>query len=91
MLMTNGQKIGNHGPEPKRRYKSGQRVQFEGIYHDEWGGSLLLLPGDVFPLHPHMGHTCWTYKRTYAPSARLEKASNRSGRHTAARRAGFLD
>ncbi|MHA7965801.1 hypothetical protein ACX93W_16900 [Paenibacillus sp. CAU 1782] len=44
-----------------RRYRTGQWVEHEGLYSDDWGGNLLLLRGDLFPSHPEMGETHWTY------------------------------
>lgn len=45
----------------KRRFKSGQWVEYEGVYLNEWGDDLLLVQGDLFPSHPQMGDTNWTY------------------------------
>ena len=45
----------------KRRFKTGQWVQFEGLYSNDWGDDLLLVQGDLFPSHPQMGETSWTY------------------------------
>ncbi|WP_138755271.1 hypothetical protein [Paenibacillus sinopodophylli] len=45
----------------KRRYKTGQWVEYEGLYTDDWGGDLVLVQGDLFPAHPQMGDTHWTY------------------------------
>lgn len=45
----------------KRRFKTGQWVQFDGLYSDDWGGDLMLVQGDLFPAHPQMGDTYWTY------------------------------
>lgn len=45
----------------KRRFKTGQFVEFDGLYSDDWGGDLVLVQGDLFPVHPQMGHTNWTY------------------------------
>jgi hypothetical protein len=44
-----------------RRYRSGQRVEQGGLYVNDWGGELVLLPGDMFPNHPQMGWTGWIY------------------------------
>lgn len=62
----NREAFGQGGRGTRRRYKSGSSVQLEGVYADEWGGVLLLLQGDVFPTHPQMGATSWTYKGSYA-------------------------
>ncbi|MDF2835573.1 MAG: hypothetical protein K0Q63_1213, partial [Paenibacillus sp.] len=48
----NREENGQAGQGKRRRSKSGQRVQLEGMYADEWGGVLLLLQGDIFPEHP---------------------------------------
>lgn len=45
----------------KRRFKTGQWVQYDGLYSDDWGGDLMLVQGDLFPAHPQMGDTHWTY------------------------------
>jgi len=45
----------------KRRFKTGQWVEFDGLYSDDWGGDLVLVQGDLFPMHPQMGETHWTY------------------------------
>lgn len=45
----------------KRRFKTGQWVEFDGLYADDWGGDLVLVQGDLFPIHPQMGETHWTY------------------------------
>ena len=45
----------------KRKFKSGQSVQYEGLYADDWGDRLHLLQGDQFPSNPQMGDTRWTY------------------------------
>ncbi|MEK3882824.1 hypothetical protein [Paenibacillus sp. PL2-23] len=45
----------------KRRFRTGQWVQQEGLYSNDWGDDLLLVQGDLFPSHPQMGETSWTY------------------------------
>ncbi|GKU80426.1 hypothetical protein [Paenibacillus sp. L3-i20] len=45
----------------KRRFKTGHMVQYDGLYCDDWGDDLLLIRGDLFPTHPQMGETNWTY------------------------------
>ncbi|MGO4537436.1 hypothetical protein [Paenibacillus sp. 2TAB19] len=45
----------------KRRFKTGQWVQYDGLYSDDWGGDLVLMQGELFPSHPQMGDTSWTY------------------------------
>ncbi|MBH5319103.1 hypothetical protein I6N90_14950 [Paenibacillus sp. GSMTC-2017] len=45
----------------KRRFKTGHMVQHEGLYSNDWGDDLLLIQGDLFPTHPQMGETNWTY------------------------------
>lgn len=45
----------------KRRFKAGQWVQYDGLYSDDWGDDLMLVQGDLFPMHPEMGDTNWTY------------------------------
>lgn len=45
----------------KRRFKTGQWVEYDGVYLSEWGDDLLLVQGDLFPSHPQMGETSWTY------------------------------
>lgn len=44
-----------------RRFKTGQWVEYDGLYSDDWGGDLHLIQGDLFPAHPEMGNTHWTY------------------------------
>lgn len=46
----------------KRIFKSGQVVPLDGIYGNLWGGWLPLIQGDVFPPHPAMGESKWTYR-----------------------------
>jgi hypothetical protein len=77
-----GEEFGQAGQGKRRRGKSGQRVQLEGMYADEWGGVLHLLQGDVFPEHPHMGATAWTYKGSIVESKR--GTPGRNGHRTAA-------
>ena len=72
----------------KRKYKSGHLVQVEGLYNDEWGGALLLLQGDVFPVHPHMGDTSWTYAGPFGESR--HRAPQRKDHWVTAGGAGFL-
>ncbi|MDQ6421181.1 hypothetical protein RB620_17290 [Paenibacillus sp. LHD-117] len=73
------ERVRNHGKHgAKRRFKSGQWVQFEGLYMDDWGGDLLLLQGDLFPAHPQMGDTAWTYM---GPSAILQPKSPKLNGH----------
>ncbi|MCA0756122.1 hypothetical protein KP806_13785 [Paenibacillus sp. N4] len=45
----------------KRRFRTGQWVEYDGLYSDDWGGDLVLVKGDLFPVHPQMGSTGWTY------------------------------
>jgi len=45
----------------RRRFKAGQWVEFDGVYSNDWGDDLLLMQGDLFPPHPQMGDTNWTY------------------------------
>ncbi|OBZ13488.1 MULTISPECIES: hypothetical protein [Bacillales] len=47
--------------QKKRRFKTGQWVEYDGLYSDDWGGDLMLIQGDLFPAHPQMGETHWTY------------------------------
>lgn len=44
-----------------KRFRTGQWVEHEGLYADDWGDSLLLLKGDLFPANPEMGATHWTF------------------------------
>ena len=49
------------GDTGRRRFASGQFVPFDGMFTDIWGGGLPLLQGELFPLHPDMGESKWTY------------------------------
>ncbi|MHA6482997.1 hypothetical protein ACX1C1_13955 [Paenibacillus sp. strain BS8-2] len=71
----------------KQRGRSGKRVQLEGMYENEWGDGLLLMQGDIFPAHPYMGDTVWTYKGSIIQSQR--GALPRSDHRKAAGEMGF--
>lgn len=62
----------------KRRFKTGQWVQFDGMYSNDWGDDLLLIQGDLFPTHPQMGETNWTYA---GPSVNHTAKSPKSNGH----------
>ena len=38
---------------------SGESVETDGIYRNEWGGETPLKRGDVFPADPQLGTTTW--------------------------------
>ncbi|MBD2867922.1 hypothetical protein [Paenibacillus arenilitoris] len=63
----------------KRRFRSGQWVEFDGLYSDDWGGDLMLLQGESFPVHPVMGDTRWTYAGQ--PVHRFAKPPKLNGHH----------
>ncbi|MBW7476829.1 hypothetical protein K0T92_19110 [Paenibacillus oenotherae] len=46
----------------RRRFTSGQRAPFDGIYADCWGGRLPLLQGERLPRHRIMGDSKWIYE-----------------------------
>lgn len=48
-------------PGSGRRYKQGRLVPQDGLYSDGWGGELILIRGEQFPIHPYMGDTYWTF------------------------------
>lgn len=38
---------------------TGEIVEVDGVYENEWGAEELLNRGDVFPSDPMLGHTEW--------------------------------
>ncbi|MFF2885389.1 hypothetical protein [Paenibacillus sp. NPDC057967] len=62
----------------KRRFKTGQWVQYEGMYSNDWGDDLLLVQGDLFPTHPQMGETHWFYA---GPAVHYDHKSPKSNGH----------
>lgn len=42
---------------------SGEPVEVEGVYSNEWGREQLLRKGDVFPADPQLGTTAWELVR----------------------------
>ncbi|SDX89963.1 hypothetical protein [Paenibacillus sp. CF384] len=65
----------------KRYYKSGELVPADGVYGDAWGSLLPLLAGDLFPTHPKMGASKWSYASTLTsglPQFRIGKRNNRT-------------
>ena len=39
---------------------TGEKVEVDGVYENEWGGEAHLNRGDLFPSDPMLGHTEWT-------------------------------
>ncbi|GAA3403119.1 transposase [Paenibacillus hodogayensis] len=42
---------------------SGEPVEVQGVYSNEWGREQLLQKGDVFPADPQLGTTSWQLVR----------------------------
>ncbi|WP_424767359.1 hypothetical protein [Paenibacillus sp. sgz302251] len=63
----------------KRRFKTGQWVEYDGLYTDDWGDDLVLVQGDLFPIHPQMGDTHWTYGGQ--PAVHYNKSPKYNGHH----------
>ncbi|MCF2937737.1 hypothetical protein L1N85_04715 [Paenibacillus alkaliterrae] len=63
----------------RRRFKTGQWVEYDGLYSDDWGGDLMLMQGDLFPVHPLMGVTNWTYAGQ--TSIHYSKSPKMNGHH----------
>lgn len=38
---------------------TGEKVEVDGVYENEWGGEEHLNRGDLFPSDPMLGHTEW--------------------------------
>ena len=51
---------------------SGEPVEVEGVYSNEWGREEYMRKGDVFPADPQLGTTAWELVRFSADSITSE-------------------
>ncbi|SFJ48116.1 hypothetical protein SAMN02799624_04653 [Paenibacillus sp. UNC496MF] len=66
----------------KRMFRSGQQVPLDGEYGDLWGTRLALFKGDLFPFHPQMGDSRWSYRGPFGMGMPAWKGPGGAGRLT---------
>ncbi|WP_409344087.1 hypothetical protein [Paenibacillus sp. MBLB4367] len=44
---------------PMMNPMSGEPVEADGVYSNEWGRTMMLKMGDIFPADPQLGTTTW--------------------------------